>query len=266
MTQRTVSVIGATGFIGSAVVRAAPRSVRVRRHSRAGFATRQASDVIGDIREADVQRRVAADADAIVHCAPYIGPDLALAEQINAVATATIVRAADPTTHFLYVSTTGVYGDGPFLAADEQTPLAPTSVTSRTRVQAEAVVRENGGIVLRPHLVVGEGDRYVRPALKHYWELAGGLPHPAPLASVITADALAAQVWKLLASGDFAGEALNADHGAPVPLPTLVGGYGRMARPLDRRYVFNALRAQGIGRHHALMFTHDSTFSSKLAG
>jgi nucleoside-diphosphate-sugar epimerase len=41
----------------------------------------------------------------------------------------------------------------------------PVSATSRSRLAAERLVRGAGGVVLRPHLVYGAGDRHVVPAL-----------------------------------------------------------------------------------------------------
>lgn len=41
----------------------------------------------------------------------------------------------------------------------------PASVTSRSRLAAERLVRGAGGVVLRPHLVYGAGDRHVVPTL-----------------------------------------------------------------------------------------------------
>ncbi|SEO46181.1 NAD-dependent epimerase/dehydratase family protein [Amycolatopsis saalfeldensis] len=44
----------------------------------------------------------------------------------------------------------------------------PASATSRSRLAAERLVRGAGGVVLRPHLVYGAGDRHVVPALARW--------------------------------------------------------------------------------------------------
>ena len=72
--------------------------------------------------------------------------------------TAAIVAACRPrATRFVYLSTTGVYGDA--RVVDERTAPAPATERTRLRLEAEAAVRGSGvsSLVLRPAAIYGPG-------------------------------------------------------------------------------------------------------------
>ncbi len=110
-------------------------------------------------------RHCAEGVDTVLHLASYVGRDPALCEAVNAEGTRALVRAARGA-RFLYVSTASVYGTGPHRGVKEGklTP-APASAASASRLRAEETVRAQGGIVLRPNLVYGAGDRWFVPLL-----------------------------------------------------------------------------------------------------
>jgi nucleoside-diphosphate-sugar epimerase len=106
--------------------------------------------------------------DVVLHCASHIGDDVRLTETVNDHGTRALVEEASRAgvTRVVYVSTAAVYGRGPFTGAlPGELPLAPASATSRARAAAERHVLDAGGVVLRPHLVLGNGDRWVVPGL-----------------------------------------------------------------------------------------------------
>lgn len=178
-----ILVTGGSGFIGGHVVAAVresqgggtPTPVRLVLRdpgspSRGpGPADAPAADVVrADLTDPSSLRGVCDGIDVVLHCASHIGADERLTEAVNAHGTRALVeeatRAGVP--RVVYVSTAAVYGRGPFTAVlPGGPPLAPASPTSRSRAAAERHVLDAGGVVLRPHLVLGAGDRWVVPGL-----------------------------------------------------------------------------------------------------
>lgn len=162
-----IAVAGANGFIGRHVVAAlrddSTRDVveLVRDHGGqrpSGFDLRDRASV-----DAALQGRA-----VVVHSASYVGRDPDVARAVNVEGTRNLVSVAREggVARIVYVSTAAVYGRGPFTGlAEANGTFAPASSLSRTRAQAEQLVLDAGGIVVRPHLVVGVGDRWVLPSV-----------------------------------------------------------------------------------------------------
>ncbi|MFD4960393.1 NAD-dependent epimerase/dehydratase family protein [Microbacterium sp. NPDC058389] len=268
MTE-SLAITGATGFIGSAVARAAS-SEPVRLLVREGQSNFDARLIVGDLRDRITLRELVEGVHTVVHCASYVGHDQELANEVNDVGTRSLVAAslAAGVQRIIYVSTTGVYGTGPFSDADETTPRDPVSVTSRSRARAEDRILDAGGLVIRPHLVVGVGDRRVLPLLPSLVQAAQGVPAPAARASVIDVDELARQVWSLAAS-PHTSRAFNAQHGAAISLRDLydemvLHGLIASAPDISADAALTRLREMGIGEHQAQMLSNDATFTSSL--
>ena len=229
---RTVLVAGATGFHGSAVLRALARRSDV---APIGMVRAPSTAVPGArIAELEDPRALAAavdGVDVVVHCAPYIGYDEGACRRVNVEGTARLVAAASAVgAGVLYLSTTGVYGHAARhgVAARDVVPAA-ASVLSASRAEAERIVLGAGGGVLRPHLVVGRGDTRVLPTLRRIRELLGGLPRGGAAAvSAIAVDDLGRLVAGLAAQGTGGpGEPGELDGpvgaGGPVGFGGLVG-------------------------------------------
>ena len=171
-----VALIGSSGFIGSHTKAAlAEQGVTVRTLSRReiGPAGRPV-----DIRDARELRLALTGATAVVHSAAYIGSDSSLCRSINIDGTRNVVREWQENAHgpLVYVSTAAVYGDHRFhdLVEGAREP-APRTVRSQSRREAELIVLDAGGTVVRPHLVLGHGDRWVADGIRDLLTRFGSL-------------------------------------------------------------------------------------------
>ncbi|MFD4757774.1 NAD-dependent epimerase/dehydratase family protein [Streptomyces sp. NPDC058439] len=174
MTTR-VLITGATGFIGSHVVAAArtvpglrPRLMTHRTALPASAVPPGAETVYGDLADPATLRGSCEGVDAVIHCASWLGGDEPTARSVNAQGTRALTEEAARcgVTRIVYLSTASVYGRGPFTALRPgQAEPAPASATSLTRAAAEQHILAAGGVVVRPHLVYGAGDRWAVPGL-----------------------------------------------------------------------------------------------------
>jgi len=274
-----VVVAGGTGFVGTAVRAAlARRGAEVTAFSRGGA---PGSGVLaGDLTDADRTAELVSGADVVVHAAPYLGEDPDESRRVNVEGTRTLVRAAAAQgATVIQVSTTAVYGAGPHRGPDVgEVAIRPASTRSAHRHEAEQLVLEAGGCVLRPDLVYGVGDTWVVPAVVTLVRLAGGLPDGgAARVSVVAVEELGALVAGLcLASRDGAAEALrgrelHAARPEPVTVATIahetwraLGLPGSLAAvPADA--VRDAARARGFSDHQLAMALSDHWYSSDAA-
>ena len=118
----------------------------------------------------------------------------------------------------LYVSTAAVYGPGPFRDLPVNgAPLSPFSPASRTRALAEKFVRDAGGLVVRPHLVYGPGDRWFLPTLTRIVSrLDSIIDGGSAVLSVVDVDLLARSIYELSIEQQFRyGSTLHVNE--PVP-------------------------------------------------
>lgn len=104
----------------------------------------------------------------MLHLASYVGKDPVLCTAINDHGTQALLEESyrAGTNRVVYVSTASVYGPGPHRGSTEaQLTPHPASAASASRRRAEQTVLSGGGIVLRPNLVYGPGDRWFVPTL-----------------------------------------------------------------------------------------------------
>jgi nucleoside-diphosphate-sugar epimerase len=198
-----VLVVGGTGFVGSAVVRellsrgaSTGSDIRVL-SSRPAPATSVVGirHVQADLTRPDTLRGVCEGVTSLLHVASYVGRDEERCEAVNHRGTQVLLGEARRAgvQRFAYVSTTSVYGTGPHRGAreGELTPH-PESAASASRLRAEQAVLDAGGIVLRPHLVYGQGDVWVVPAIARLLARVPTWPAEAlPRLSMISVNGLA---------------------------------------------------------------------------
>lgn len=165
-SQSSVFVTGATGYVGRAVASAlASRghdvTAMVRGSGRAtDLAAIGVASVDADLRDLARLGELASAVDRVVHCAFAAsgpGDDLAVAIELERNATQTLMRATQRRGSLLvYTSGIGV------LAATEDDVVTEDSVPRpgapmRWRYDLERLVAEEGGCVVRPALVYGNG-------------------------------------------------------------------------------------------------------------
>ncbi|MFC8372063.1 NAD-dependent epimerase/dehydratase family protein [Streptomyces sp. NPDC057239] len=261
MRPLRVVLTGATGFIGSTVLRelaghrtgedAGPgerlvvRAVGRRRPEGAGPVDEW---VRADMARPRTLRGVCEGADVLLHMAAVISPDESECAAVNVDGTAALMREAARcgVSRVVHLSTAAVYGPGPHrgTGVNEVAP-APVSPASRTRLAGETHALAAGATVLRPGLVLGRGDRWVVPLLAQclravpaVWDGGRGL------VSAVAVDDLARLVAHLaLAPGradgraDGPGGIWHANHPRPVRV-------GDLLRTLARYDVLPAVTAE----------------------
>ncbi|MFD7685597.1 NAD-dependent epimerase/dehydratase family protein [Streptomyces sp. NPDC059781] len=262
MRPLRVVLTGATGFIGSAVLRELAghrtgedagsgerlvvRTVGRRRPEGAGPADEW---VPADMAQPRTLRGVCEGADVLLHMAAVISPDESECAAVNVDGTAALMREAarSGVSRIVHLSTAAVYGPGPHrgTGVDEVVP-APVSPASRTRLAGETHALAAGATVLRPGLVLGRGDRWVVPLLAQclravpaLWEGGRGR------VSAVAVDDLARLVARLaLDPGAGAGGRADSRGGiwhASHPRPVRVGD---LLHTLARHDVLPAVTAE----------------------
>jgi dihydroflavonol-4-reductase len=189
----TALVTGATGFIGSAVVRALlARGESVRVLARAGGDRRNleglAVEIVeGDLRDADARARAVAGIRSLYHVAADYRlwvPDPAAMYATNVEATADLLRrAADAgATRLVYTSSVATLGTVPGGVADEATPVALAEMVGpykRSKYLAEEAVRASAReglpvVIVNPSAPVGPRDVKPTPTGRTIIEAAAG--------------------------------------------------------------------------------------------
>ncbi|MFD4137320.1 NAD-dependent epimerase/dehydratase family protein [Streptomyces goshikiensis] len=249
----TIMITGAAGFIGGHVAREAERrdglSLRLMSHRRplpgAGAPGAAASGapvsghrtVRADLSDPGSLRGACEGVDVLLHCASQIGGTPEANEAVNARGTAALMAEARRAgvSRVVHLSTASVYGRGVFRAArPEELDRNPGSPTSDSRARAEDAVLAAGGVVLRPHLVLGDGDRWVVPGLARILRaLPGSVEGWAARTSVITAHDLARLLLGagLAPAGDLTASVYHAAHPVPVTVRTLLSAVAAVAGP-----------------------------------
>ncbi|WP_035857382.1 NAD-dependent epimerase/dehydratase family protein [Cryptosporangium arvum] len=255
-----IVVTGASGNVGSAVVRAAVGSgaevtgvVRRTPSERAAPAgTRWVRCDIGSVHADAVLRDAMEGADAVVHLAWAIQPshDRRLLARTNVLGTRAVIRAAElaGVPHLVHASSVGVYSTGPkdrTVGEDWPTGGIATSSYSRDKVAAERLLDACSVPVvtrIRPALVVqrraaSELLRYFLPALARPLVKLTLPVLPLPdrtVTQVVHADDVADAVLRILAAraaGPFnlapepplrPDDLARAFGGRRVPLPAAV--------------------------------------------
>jgi nucleoside-diphosphate-sugar epimerase len=166
-----ILVTGASGFIGLALVRALadgdePVRALVRSTTgadvvRSAVPARTVEFVHGDLDDHASLRRAVAGCELVYHLAGAYRGSAEELHRSHADGTRNLLRALEPGTRFVYVSSTSVYGWRRPWPADESTPPRPDSAYGIAKLAAEQQTlawTDGTGVVVRPTIVYGEGD------------------------------------------------------------------------------------------------------------
>jgi nucleoside-diphosphate-sugar epimerase len=208
-----VAVTGSSGRVGRAIV----ARLRADGHAVVGFDRAPASttEVVGDLGDAAALRRALADAEAVVHTAALHAPHVdvlpdAEFQRINVDGTRALLDAASVAgvRRIVLTSTTALYGataEGVGVAAwiDEDTVPQPQTIYHRTKLAAEALLREAA-------LAGGPTLRVLR--------MSRCFPEPAPAMAVL-------RLQRGVDARDVAAaHALALDHAGPPQATFVVSG------------------------------------------
>jgi len=157
-----ILVTGATGHVGKPLVeRLLKRGEKVRILTRDRHTGLKGVEVVrGDILDPSAVKKAVSGVDVIYHLAAvvdYVPVPNKLMYDVNVNGTKNIL-AHSKNKKVIYLSTTAVYGNNmKENPARETTPTAPVTYYGKTKIMAERLVLEKGGIVLRAPLINGQG-------------------------------------------------------------------------------------------------------------
>lgn len=284
-SRGAVLVVGGTGFVGNAVVRellsrggsSAGSDIRVL-SSRVVPATSVAGvrHVRADLTRPDTLRGVCEGVTSLLHVASYVGRDEERCEAVNHRGTQALLKEARRAgvERCVYVSTTSVYGTGPHREAREgQLTPHPESAASASRLRAEQAVLDAGGIVLRPHLVYGQGDIWVVPAIARLLARVPYWPADAlPRLSMISVNDLARCVVSLVHGREtpHGPDVYHAADPEPVQMDRLLQVMHRTlglplpeyTMPVAEHRALTARAMPGLSPHQYALLTQDHWYDS----
>jgi 2-alkyl-3-oxoalkanoate reductase len=277
----TTLVLGATGFIGSAVI----RQLATGEHGPViGFVrTPQAAKklqaagievAVGDLNDTESLCRAMSQVDTVISCASYVGSDEQRCLEVNHYGMRNVTMTGEKLgiRRLVYVGTAAVYGPGPFrdLPVDG-VPLRPRSPASRTRAIAEQYVRDVGGLVIRPHLVTGHHDRWFMPTLLSITSRLGALIESGrALHSTVSVEDLASSLCTLSKETQFrSGATLHVNNPVPQTIQQILtqhAGHSGAVPDVSLSLVDARRRAAElrISDRHVQLISTDHWFKSHL--
>lgn len=273
-----VLLVGATGFVGSRILQAllARDDVLVSIIARrsAGIVSQGYPEIhLGDVTDEEAVFRAVDGADVVINASSYVGSEEHIARQVNLEGTLSIIRACEAlhVQRLIQISTTAVYGSGPHRAiVASGVGYHPESAASRTRAAADREVLSAGGVVVRPNLIHGIGDRWFIPGVVGIFRALGSsIGNGEAMLSVIDVVALGRLVASLAATTFPVAGAYHAADPVPVTLASLLGTIGRHIRTLDLEgdssldQAHRALEPFGFRPHQINMLAMDHHYEAK---
>lgn len=158
-----IFITGSNGFIGSRLVQrlGEDKNIEVTAHTRQD----------GSLKDEGYLRKVLADQDIIIHAAAILNPwgePWSIFVENNIIPTRKLIECAPKNLkQFIFISSVHVLGvkhSESDLPLDERSPYCPSTQYSKSKVAAEEIIKQFGGLglpftILRPAIVYGPGDR-----------------------------------------------------------------------------------------------------------
>jgi nucleoside-diphosphate-sugar epimerase len=241
----TALVTGATGFLGTSLVRRlVSDGTRVRVLARSPMQAKPLADqgaevVVGDITDGSAVGAAVDDVNVVYHLAGrLLAPGIRAPEYHRTHVDGTRLllarcQRASGLERFVHCSTTGVVGVTGERPADETAPFRPTNVYEATKAQAELAVRNTWrdgfpAVIARPGLVYGPGDLHLFPffraVLRRQFRPIGR--HPVWLHPIYIDDLTEALV-RCGESNEAVGECFHLAGSSPVSLADLAKAIAR---------------------------------------
>ncbi|HAC88771.1 MAG TPA: oxidoreductase [Gammaproteobacteria bacterium] len=175
MEKGLIAISGATGFLGTALVKHfLNKGYRVRAHAHTEDKARQIDRrvediVIGEISDDAMITELVTGADFVIHTVSnfrYASGKAESYRRINVTGTKFLIDAAvvAGVKRFVHCSTIGVHGDVAKTPATEDSPFNPGDLYQETKLESEEYVRSKMGksdmeiVVIRPCSMYGPGD------------------------------------------------------------------------------------------------------------
>lgn len=180
--MRQVLITGATGFVGSALLKRLEQDPKVERihvlarrlpESLANSPKIRAFQ--GSITDSKNVEAACEGVDYVFHLAcQVLGNDADAFQQTNVEGTRTLLAHLPKGCGLSYLSSAGVYGYGGHTLTDETSAPAPDTALALSRMAAENLIlqyckdRQQGAFILRPRFVYGPGDAFFVPLLMKF--------------------------------------------------------------------------------------------------
>lgn len=175
MEKGLIAISGATGFLGTALVKHfLSEGYRVRAHAHTvdkadQIDSRVEDIVVGEISDDAMTAKLVTSADFVIHTVSnfrYASGKAESYRRINVTGTQLLIDAAAEAgiKRFVHCSTIGVHGDVAKTPAAEDAPFNPGDLYQETKLESEEYVRSKVGqsdmeiVVIRPCSMYGPGD------------------------------------------------------------------------------------------------------------
>ncbi|MFF2243303.1 NAD-dependent epimerase/dehydratase family protein [Arthrobacter sp. NPDC058130] len=272
-----VLLIGATGFIGNRILRA----LQARNDVLISIVARRPTDFIsaplpkifiGDVSDPESLGPAVKNADVVINAASYVGNEPKMAHYVNHRGALSVIEACRKSNvqRIVHISSTAVYGSGPHRATSPwEATFRPESEVSRSRALGDAAMLAAGGIVIRPNLVYGPGDRWFIPgAVRMFTTLGTNLENGRALLSTIDVADLGRLVAALAVTASHVSGAFHAANPKPIALAQLLATIDRHIAPLMARgnsrieEAIRTLEPAGFSPHQIKMLGLDHHYQS----